>query len=104
MSDTAYKDPFEDPREEREDEDPDPAKSFGMHEEFISKVGEAMDVPGFDVDGYVGSDGKPQPHQTPQEVAAEEDAFEEAADGARVEVLERRQTAKSQQPTPPNKS
>ncbi len=69
---TAYKDPFEEPSE-TDDEDVDLAHSYGMHEEFISEIGEVLDLPEVDVDGYVGPDGKPQPHETPLDVAHEAD-------------------------------
>ena len=76
MGESAYKDPFEQPIEE--EDEPDLEKSFGMHEEFISEVGEVLDLPGFDLDGYVGPDGKPQPHQEPAQVAAEHENDDEA--------------------------
>lgn len=77
MSDTAYKGgAFEQPDDD-DSVDQDFLGGQPGHDEFISEIGQTLELPELDVDGYVGPDGRPQPHQSPAEVA---EARDEALD------------------------
>jgi hypothetical protein len=75
---------FRDGSTEREDEhvDEDLVHRPHDHVEFISEIGQILDLPNVDPDGYVGADDEHMaPHQTPLEVEHQkEDALEHEAD------------------------
>jgi hypothetical protein len=61
----------------------------GMHiEEFLSEEPVVKERRNRDLDGYVGQDGRPAPHETPSEVARLKDAQAEL-DAALLEIPER---------------
>lgn len=70
MSDSAYKDTSDLPDD---DFDQELVGQEAAHDEFISEIGQVMELPDVDVDGYVDNQGHPQPHQSPAEVEAERD-------------------------------
>jgi hypothetical protein len=64
----------------------------GMHiEEFQAEEPVVLERRNRDLDGYVGKDGKPEPHETPSEVARHKDAQAEL-DAHLMDIPEREGT------------
>ena len=70
MSDTAFRDAFDMPDEDDSEQD---ILGTPAHDEFISEIGQTLEMPNLDVDGYVGPDGHMLPHQSPSEVEEQRD-------------------------------
>ena len=64
----------------------------GMHtEEFLAEEPVVQERQDRDLDGYVGKDGKPAPHESPSEVARRKDAQAEL-DAQLMDIPEREGT------------
>lgn len=64
----------------------------GMHtEEFQAEEPVVLERPDHDLDGYVGDDGKPAPHESPSDVARHKDAQAEL-DAHLMDIPEREGT------------
>jgi hypothetical protein len=76
MGESAFRDSDVGPQDDSAEEDL--VQRPHSHVEFISEIGQVLDMPNVDLDGYVGADGEHMaPHQTPLEVVHQkEDALE----------------------------